>query len=138
MSLLAILANDSPERRKISEVVSAEYQVAARRIHRRDTDRNLIPKRQTPPFLLTRVCRYWRQVTLTTPQLWTGLQLRFPREMDGSTCPLYHLGCLRVQCTHTSTSTGLVLSLYFALPMLCIRIRSNNNMKQESHSLPRS
>ncbi|KAJ7666909.1 hypothetical protein DFH06DRAFT_984051, partial [Mycena polygramma] len=37
------------------------------------------PNVENAPVLLLRICHAWRNVALLTPQLWSGIQLIFPR-----------------------------------------------------------
>ncbi|KAJ7024275.1 hypothetical protein C8F04DRAFT_1239732 [Mycena alexandri] len=71
----------------------------------KDASYPINPDPDEPPLLLTRICRRWREVTLSTPALWNSLSLDFDLMLKNETSVvMYEKWLLRAQNTLFSLS----------------------------------
>ncbi|KAJ6550004.1 hypothetical protein B0H19DRAFT_888846, partial [Mycena capillaripes] len=56
-------------------------------IHCIPSDRQVCPSEKTAPLLLAQICARWREVALSTPQLWNSIDLDFPPESTSNFLP---------------------------------------------------
>ncbi|KAF8137256.1 hypothetical protein EV363DRAFT_1580935 [Boletus edulis] len=82
-SLLAHQALTSPARRIPPEVLGEVF------YHCLSKTPYITPRDVESPMMLTRVCRHWRDVALSTPHLWSSLSVYLQK----TTCEDYRRGC---------------------------------------------
>ncbi|KAJ7149200.1 hypothetical protein C8R43DRAFT_925102 [Mycena crocata] len=59
-------------------------------------DRRIRPSEGVAPLVLTKVCRYFREVTLATPGMWSSLSLDFDNGWDDTTTIAFETGLTRL------------------------------------------
>lgn len=79
--------------------------------HCLSSDRYIIPKPRDAPLLLTRVCRTWRQVAFTSPNLWFRISF-YARLRDDDSVDAE----VRALTRWLDLSGSLPISLYLCLP----------------------
>ncbi|EJD01983.1 uncharacterized protein FOMMEDRAFT_157150 [Fomitiporia mediterranea MF3/22] len=73
---------------------------------------NMMPSEHAAPMLLTRICRHWRSLALSTPQLWSRLRLKIPLDQNDEAETLRTLQKFsRILQTYLSRSGKVGISL---------------------------